>query len=207
MRASTSPLHPVTARSISSALLILYALTLGLGLGLGATYVMLSGDPPFGALVIGPWKTWLKRGSVEADPYMRAIAAHRGDVPLATGEGLTFAATVDSEGRPLDAGCSYTVGSVTPAARLWTLTVYDQAGRLPASELGRRSFTSAEIIRDGEDHFNIAISRDLQPGNWLQPPPTGPFSLMLRLYDPPGLASLGLDESTLPAIKRVGCGS
>lgn len=207
MRASSIPLLPVTSRFIPTAFLIVYALLLALGLGLGSAYLVLNGAPPFGSLRLGPWQAWPKLGSREADPYMRAITARRGEVPLAVGEGLTFTATVDSEGRRLDSACSYRIGSMVPVARLWTLTLYDEAGRLPASELGRSGFTSAEIIRDAEGRFTVALSRDLQPGNWLQLPASGPFSLVLRLYDTPGAAGVGLDDSTVPAIQRLECRS
>jgi hypothetical protein len=207
MRASSIPLLPVTSRSIPTAFLILYSLLLALGLGLGSAYWALRGDPPFGGLRIGAWQAWPKLGSPAADPYMRAIIARRGEVPLATGEGLAFTAAVDSEGRKLDSACSYRIGSVTPVTRLWTLTLYDQSGRLPTTELGRRSFTSVELIRDAEDRFAIALSRNLQAGNWLQLPASGSFSVVLRLYDPPGAAGSGLDESFFPTIERLGCGA
>jgi hypothetical protein len=205
MRGSSIPRLPVTVRTIPTILLILYTLLLGLGLGLGSAYWALSGDPPFGRLRIGPWTAWPRLGSPQADPYMRAIIARRGEVPLATGEGLAFTATVDSEGRRLDAACSYRIGPIAPAARLWTLTIYDQNNRFPATELGRRSFTSAEILWDAEETFGISLSRALQPGNWIQLPAAGPFSVMLRLYDPPGAAATNYDASTLPLIERIGC--
>ncbi len=203
---SASPL-PVTSRPVPTALLVLYTLLLALGLGLGSAYLALNGDPPFGSLRVGPWTAWPKLGSPEADPYMRAIIARRGDVPLATGEGIALFTRVDSNGAALDSNCSYRIGSVAPAARLWTLTLYDEAGRLLASELGRSSFTSAEIVRDADDRFAISLSRSLQPGNWLQLPPSGSFQAVLRLYDPPGAVGTVLSESTFPAIERLGCGA
>jgi hypothetical protein len=203
---STLPL-PVTSRFNPTALLILYALLLALGLGLGSAYWVLQGDPPFGGLRLGPWESWPKLGSADADPYMRAIVAKRGQIPLATGEGLSLTAKVDNEGRRLDSGCTYRVGSVTPPARLWTLTLYDEDGRLPASELGRSSFTSSEILRNPDDTFSITVSRSLSPGNWLQPTPAGTFILVLRLYDMPGAAGSNLDASAFPTIERLGCGS
>jgi hypothetical protein len=203
---STTPL-PVTSRPVPTVLLILYSLLLALGLGLGSAYLALSGDPPFGSLRVGPWTVWPRLGSPAADPYMRAIIARRGDVPLATGEGIALSARVDSSGQALDSNCSYRVGSAMPAARLWTLTLYDEAGRLLVSELGRSSFTSAEIVRDADDRFTIALSRNLQPGNWLQLPPSGSFQAVLRLYDPPGAAAAILSESTFPGIERIGCGA
>jgi hypothetical protein len=207
MRAPSTPLSPVTARRVPTALLIVYALLLALGLGLSSAYLAMNGDPPFGSLRLGSWQAWPKLGSPEADPYMRAIIARRGDVPLATGEGLGFTARTDSEGKPLDSACTYTIGAVAPIARLWTLTLYDGDGRLPATELGRRSFTSAEVLRDSQDQFTVALSRNLQPGNWLQLPASGPFTLVLRLYDPPGAAGANLEEVDFPVIRRLGCGA
>jgi hypothetical protein len=198
---------PVTSRSIPTAIHVLYALLLALGLGLGSAYMVLQGDPPFGSLRVGPWQAWPKLGSSDADPYMRAIVARRSDIPLATGEGLVLAATKDSAGGRLDSACSYRIGSVTPAARLWTLTLYDQSGRLPVSELGRSSYTSSEVVRNADDGFAIILSRQISAGNWLQLPESGPFSLTLRLYDMPGAAGTNLQATDFPIIERLGCGS
>lgn len=196
-----------TKKPLSPTLLIVYALLLALGLGLGSAFVVLSGEPPFGRVQLGPWMTWPRLGSPEADPYMRAIRSRRADVPLATGEGLELKADIDSEGQRLTSTCTYRVGSTMPAARLWTLTLYDEAGRLASSALGRSGFTSAEILRDAQDGFAIVLSRDLQAGNWLQLPSSGSFSIVLRLYDPPGAAGAVLNARNFPSITRVECAS
>jgi hypothetical protein len=197
----------VTFRFNPNALLIVYALLLGLGLGLGSAYSVLKGDPPFGTVQLGPWQAWPKLGSNSADPYMRAITAYRGGIPLAIGEGLALTATRDSEGRLLDSGCTYRIGSVTPPARLWSMAVYDRDGRLAVSGLGRSGFTSSEILWNPDDTFTIVLSRDLSAGNWLQPPQSGPFSLGLRLYDTPGVAGAYLDSDAFPTIERLECRS
>lgn len=207
VRASSMLPLLVTPRYLSTPLLILYALGFALALGLGSAYLTLSGEPPFGSVQLGSWRAWPKLGSRDADPYMRAIMARRGDVPLATGEGIALTATHDKDGRRLDASCTYRIGSVMPAARLWTLTVYDENGRFLTSELGRSGFTSAEILRDAEDGFTINLSRDLSPGNWLQLPPSGRFTVALRLYDVPGAAGSNLNAESYPVIERVRCGS
>jgi hypothetical protein len=207
MRAPMSASKPVPNRSVPTAFLIVYALLLALGVGLGSTYWILKQDPPFGSLSVGPWKAWPALGSADADPYMRAILAQRGEVPLALGEGLGFTAVADSEGRPLDSACTYRIGSIVPAARLWTFSVYDQDGRLVQTDLRRSSFTSAELLWNVEDQFTIALSRSLQDGNWLQLPSSGRFSIVLRLYDTPGAAGTGLTESVFPMIQRVECGA
>jgi hypothetical protein len=196
----------VSIRRVPTAILVVYTLLLALGLGLGSAYWAINGDPPFGGLRLGPWQAWPKLGAPEADPYMRAIIARRSDVPLATGEGMEFTAAADNDGRPLDSACSYSIGPAAPIARVWTLAIYDQAGRLPATELGRRSFTSSEVLRDTQDRFSIALSREVQPGNWLQAPAGGAFTVVLRLYDPPGAAGANLEVSDMPVIQRLGCG-
>ena len=205
-RVSSFPPGSVTRRSNHSAALVVYALLMALGLGLGSAYVALQGDPPFGSLQLGPWRTWPKLGSPEADPYMRAILARRGVIPLGIGEGLALSATEDSEGRRLEANCSYRIGSVTPGARLWTLSLYDREGKPPMSDLGRSGFTSAEILRNADDTFTVNLSRELKPGNWLQLPESGHFSVVLRFYDTPAAAGANLDADDVPAIERLGCG-
>jgi len=207
MRAPSRSASSLTVRRVPTAFLVVYALLLALGLGLGSAYWAINGDPPFGSLRLGPWQAWPKLGSPEADPYMRAILARRGDIPLATGEGLGFTARTDSDGMPFDSACTYAVGAVAPVARVWTLTLYDGDGRLPVTELGRRSFTSAELLRDTQDRFSIVLSRTLQPGNWLELPASGSFAVALRLYDPPGAAGANLEEVDFPVIQRLGCGS
>ena len=77
------------------------------------------------------------------------------------------------------------VSGVTPAARFWTLTLYDTKGQLVANTMQRYGFTSQEMIRGADGAFEIRIASRSRAGNWL---PTGGierYVLMLRLYDTP----------------------
>ena len=193
-------------RRTSTAILILYALAVGAGLGLSSAYVLVRRDFPIGGVRAGPWVAWPRVGSREADPYARAIVARRGEVPLGVGEGLAFTATNDSAGRPLTSACDYRIGSVTPPARYWTITLYDQTGRPALGDLGRAGFTSGEIMREVDSRFLITLSRDPAPGNWLRQPAAGSVRLVLRLYDTPVAAgSAALDAASLPSIERGAC--
>ena len=69
-------------------------------------------------------------------------------------------AATDSDGRPLDASCTYRVGSATPQARLWTLTLYDRAGGLVATELQRSGFTSSEVLRGADGGYWLSRPAD-----------------------------------------------
>jgi hypothetical protein len=198
----------VTAKPLSSAALVLYSCALALGLGVGSAYWVLSGDYPFGGVRIGAWNTWPKVGSRNADPYARAIVTRRGDVPLATGEGLSLSATGDSGGQAFDSACAYRIGAITAQARLWTLSLYDGGGTPAATDLGRSSMTSAEVLREPDGKFSIVLSREARPGNWMQLPKAGPFSLVLRLYDTPAATgSAALDPAAFPPVERLECGA
>jgi hypothetical protein len=167
-----------------------------------------SGGYPFGEVRAGAWRAAPRVGSRDADPYARAVVARNAEIPLAIGEGLTLTATGDDLGRPFDPACAYRVGSTTPQARYWTLTLYDGDGRPAVSELQRSGFTSAEVLRDVEGRFFVAISREPMPGNWLRMPEGGRPSLALRLYDTPVAAgTAALDPRTLPSIERLDCAS
>jgi hypothetical protein len=106
----------------------------------------------------------------------------------------------------LDGRCTFVIAGLTPAARYWTLTLYDGEGRLVANAIDRHGFTSAEIVRASDGRFTINVGPRARPGNWL---PTGGierFVLVWRLYDTPiGVAALTNEEGPMPAIARKGC--
>ncbi|MDV2985814.1 UNVERIFIED_CONTAM: DUF1214 domain-containing protein [Methylobacteriaceae bacterium AG10] len=189
--------------------LFVYALTLGGLLGLASADYATSGGYPFGGTGIGSWTAWPRAGSLDSDPYARAVNARRGDIPLAVGEGMLLTAASDDSGRTLDATCSYRLAGVTPPARAWTITVTGRGAPAPGQEPVRTGFTSTEILRETDGRFAILLSPEVQAGNWLpMPRPSGPVRLALRLYDTPVAASVGsLDRDSLPAIERMGCGS
>jgi hypothetical protein len=175
-------------------------------IGLGATWFTVTRGVAFGSLTIGAWTAWPKSGSVDIDPYARAIIARSGELPTGTGDGVTFYARTDDSGNNFDGRCTFTISGMTPAARYWTLTLYDPAGRLVANTIDRHGFTSEEILRDADGRFAIMIAPLARPGNWL---PTGgieQFVLVWRLYDTPiGVATRTTKEGPMPAIVRKGC--
>ena len=76
----------------------------------------------------------------------------------------------DDNGRPLDGRCDVVLSGVTPAARFWTLTLYNPDGELVANSINRYGFTSQEIVRHADGSFEIVVAPRANPGNWL---PTG----------------------------------
>jgi hypothetical protein len=183
-----------------------FTLLLAAAIGLGATWLTLTRGVAFGALTIGAWTAWPKSGSVDIDPYARATIARTGELPVGTGDGVAFYAHTDDAGNALDGRCNFVVGGMTPAARFWTLTLYDPQGRLVANTIDRHGFTSAEILRDPSGRFAISIGPRARPGNWLPSGGIERFVLVWRLYDTPiGVASLTTKEGPMPTVVRKGC--
>jgi len=183
-----------------------FTLILAAAIGLGATWVTLTRGIAFGALSIGAWTAWPKSGSVDIDPYARATMARTGELPIGAGDGVAFYAHTDNAGDVLDGRCTFVISGMTPAARYWTLTLYDPQGRLVANTIDRHGFTSAEILRESGGRFAITIGPRARPGNWLPSGGIEQFVLVWRLYDTPiGVASLTTKEGPMPAVARQSC--
>jgi hypothetical protein len=184
----------------------LFAFAVAAVVGLGATWFALTKGTAFGAIPIGAWTAWPKTGTTDIDPYARAVIARRGELPLGLGDGVAFYASADDKGRALDGRCDIDLSGITPAARFWTLTLYDPEGRLVANSLNRQGFTSEEIIRGTDGSFAVQIAPRARPGNWL---PTGGverYLLILRLYDTPvGVATRSGREAPMPSIVTRTC--
>ena len=174
----------------------LLALILATVVGLGSTYMTATRGTDLGTLTIGAWTARPKTGTADVDPYSRASIARSGELPVGTGDGVAFSATTDDRKKPLDGRCDVVVSGVTPAARFWTLTLYDTKGHLVANSLQRYGFTSQEIIRGADGAFEIRVasrSRRSRVLEWARsclfpwPPrrrrPTAPSSLRTSSRD------------------------
>ncbi len=184
-----------------------FTLILAAAIGLGATWLTVTRGIAFGSLTIGAWTAWPKSGSVDIDPYARAAIARTGELPVGVGDGVAFYAHTDELGNILDGRCTFVISGITPAARFWTLTLYDTRGQMVANTLDRHGFTSAEIVREADGRFAINVGPRVRSGNWLPSGGIEQFVLVWRLYDTPiGIASLTTKEGPMPAVVRKGCG-
>ncbi|WP_417684685.1 DUF1214 domain-containing protein [Roseibium sp.] len=200
------PQRPLPVRNMITAVAVLFA---GALLGIATAYVAIERERPFLAVNIGPWSSYPKAGTADADPYSVAIYTRSARVPLASGEGLALSARFDSSGRDLDPGCSYRISGTTPTARLWTLTASDIHGRLQKSVAGRVHISSDTLLRRDDGSFSVTASRTPHSGNWLPlgQQMDGDAGLMFtfRLYDAPVTTGSALDGAVMPAIERLSC--
>ncbi|MFS8037652.1 DUF1214 domain-containing protein [Xanthobacter sp. AM11] len=175
-------------------------------LGLGVTWFSVTQSRGLDVVRSGAWEGWPRAGTVKADPYARAAFARSGELPLELADGLLFLASTDDDGAPLDGRCETRIVGVLPQARLWSLTVMDQDGRLIPNDAGRYGFTSAEAIYRADGAIDVRLSPRARAGNWL---PTGARSRLkvaLRLYDAPfSFTSGAVDAAALPRIVREAC--
>lgn len=182
------------------------ALLLATVVGLGATWITATQGVHVGTLTIGAWTARPRTGASDIDPYARATIARSGELPLGAGDGVAFTAITDDAKKPLDGRCDVVISGVTPAARFWTLTLYDPKGQLVANSMNRYGFTSQEIVRESGGAFEVRVTSRARSGNWL---PTGGldhYMLVLRLFDTPvGVATRTQRDAPMPTIATVGC--
>src|SRR3954468_2318852 len=204
----TAPAATEASESGSMRLLIgfLFSLAVAAAFGLGLTQFALTRGTAFGSITIGAWTAWPKTGTSDIDPYARAAIARSGELPIGSGDGVAFFASSDDSGHALDGRCIVTIVGTTPAARFWTMTLYDLDGRLVPNAADRYGFTSQEIARRADGSFNIVLAPRARPGNWL---PTGGidrYVVVLRLYDTPvGVATRTAKDAPMPAIAQGSC--
>src|SRR5262249_11110301 len=145
-------------------------------------------------------------GTADIDPYARAEIERRGELPVGLGDGVSFVARSDDDGRALDGRCDATVSGMTPQARFFTITLYDPEGKLVANAVSRHGFTSQELVRRTDGSFEISVGPRARPGNWLPSGGIERYVLTLRLYDTPvGISTRASRETPMPAITQGQC--
>ncbi|HEY6745375.1 MAG TPA: DUF1254 domain-containing protein [Mycobacteriales bacterium] len=105
-------------------------------------------------------------------------------------------ANVDPDGDPFDGSKTYRVRlpEDIPAARFWSLTLYDNQTRsmlqtpqrYPRAGSQRYPSPAAEAEPDGSTvvYFSPTRPDHVGPGNWIQTDPTKGWFVLLRLYSP-----------------------
>lgn len=193
------------------ALDLLLASAIGLVLGLGSAYYAVENGAQVDATRIGPWVASPNAGTTSADPYSAAAFARTGELALGPGEGIAFIASTDSAGRTLNGACSYTLDGTTPPARLWTLTAVTPSERNFTGRLSHRGLHSGELLWNADGTVKVTVAKGAHSGNWLKLEDTGPFRLVLRLYDTPLssgedlITEQELTTPTMPAIHAGAC--
>ncbi|MCW6507509.1 DUF1214 domain-containing protein [Hyphomicrobiales bacterium BP6-180914] len=209
-RPSQPPARIVVAGAWKRRLMLVLAVLAAIGTGMivGAGLTRLSTrTEAIGSVGQGPWRLLVDAGTPAINPYLRAYFARTGQVPLAAAQGLTAVARRDSAGRLLKRNCAYRVTGPVPPALFWTLEAADTHGVPFETPARRQSFTSEDILRDSTGKFAIQIAPRVQSGNWSPIAGSGPFLLVLRLYETP-MSGAGLPIShdmAFPTVEPLSC--
>ncbi len=188
------------------AILVLFVgLSISLGLGLWSAWLAVRSPSPIDAITLGPWQAWPNAGTESVDPYSRARLARAGEIPLGSGEGLTLLALTDDTGAALTARCDYRIAGQTPPARLWTLAVENPEGRVVTERDEVAAIGSDVLLRAPDGAFEIMLSRNPKPGNWISPDAAERFRIVVRLYDTTARTSTALTTLAMPRILRERC--
>ena len=183
---------------------------LAIAIGLGSARYAITQGIGFESVKRGSWTSWPQAGGKDADPYTRAVFASNRELPNAGENVVVFSASADDGGDILRAGCSYRIQGKAPPAQYWTLTAYRDETRRPLrNKAGRAGFSSSEVLYRADSSFEITLSRQPAPENWVPVsgdlPHDAALRLFMRFYDTP--VSFGRDASTaeMPRIVRGAC--
>jgi hypothetical protein len=158
------------------------------------------------------WTFNLKTGLYGEDYLLRATVTKGGFGANAPQEALYPSATVDGNGKPLNASnnTNYVIhfdkGKIPPVKGFWSITMYDSEGFFVDNPINRYNIGDRTVgLKDNTDgSLDIYISSK-NPGpekesNWL-PAPDGPFTLLLRMYIPDDVVLTG--DYQYPQVQKV----
>lgn len=176
--------------------------------GLGSSWYMVSAGSSLTTQSVGPWVMWTNEGRAAADPYTRAHFARAGRLNLSSDVAGTYVATTDQDGIRLHSSCEYAIAGKDIEASWWSLSVFNQKGRLIPNPAGRHAYTRDTIALRPNGEFIITLARDARPGNWLPTGGAGRLAIVMHALEPEGTFSGNPDEENtmvLPDIQRVAC--
>jgi hypothetical protein len=148
------------------------------------------GSADFGALRNG-WLVNLKAAPVITDPLVKAAFNHIGPGGHIADEALYFFWRGEPSSPPLSGANRYALkfpaNGTPPVGAFWSLTVYGADWALTANPIDRYAIgdrtAGLKPGADGSLELQIQHDRPADVANWL-PVPAGPFSLVLRTYQP-----------------------
>jgi hypothetical protein len=170
----------------------------------------MTGKVPTIAKVVNGWQMNIDPMGVYGNYYLkRAIISMLGLGANPPEDAIYPALMADANGHPLNGNYTYILhfnaSELPPVNAFWSITMYDAEGFQVANSLNRFSIGDVDNLTYNKDgSLDIYIQHDSpsldKESNWL-PSPTGPISIVMRMYSPRREA---LDGTWVPpAIMRV----
>ncbi len=160
--------------------------------------------------MIDGWMWVTDIGNYDSDYIVRALVSQHGIWANVPEESIYVMARLDADGALLHGANRYEIrfppGQTPPVDAFWSISYYDEHGRLVAHPSGRNTVNSLYSAPVPDEDGSLVIEIASEPSspqrasNWL-PSHDGAFNLNLRCYNPQA-AMLSL-EYRVPAVKRV----
>lgn len=167
---------------------------MGLALGFGSAVQSLDGWGKRPVVDNFGWKEWRLAATDRMQPYALGHFLAAGSVPTPVSTHY-FVRDVDDDGNILRGDCIYDMDGPGISARWWSLSIQTSQTPSPHSIL-----SAGKTVLDGNLQLRATIALRPMPGNWLQPPNSGPFSLKYVVSEPDKGELL-----TLPRMKKGRC--
>ncbi len=180
----------------------------GIAIGFLSAWYMIDRGSPLTTTFSGSWSLWVHDGDVGADPYTLAHMARSGRLPVTSSNALYFVAKRDSEGDRLAMDCDYVLSGKPLDTDWWSLALYTEDGQPVKNSNGRSSMNSTTVLRLENGNYNIHLSKQVRPGNWIQISGREPIIIFLRLYGihaSKDFSRSNAIEQNLPVIRRMDC--
>jgi len=181
----------------------------------------LLGTAQYDMKTVNGWLLALNLGRYETDYNNRAFIAYVGLGALSKEDAIYPTAFVDGDGKPLDGARKYVMhfekDNMLPShSGVWSISPYRENFYVRNS-LNRYGILSSMPLKYNADGSLDVFIQAQSPGadkesNWLPCPPSGPFNLTIRVYQPKQEILDGKTENnvvvkagsyTIPPVKRV----
>jgi hypothetical protein len=179
------------------------AVILGLTIGLGSLRYILT--TVSGEIHNGPWTTDFTTGGTDASAYTRAKLAIQALLAMTKDQAVYFIAETDSAGEPLDGACEYTLNGGDLPTRWWSITIYASDYFFVASEEKRYSISKSSLAAQTDQNGQWSASINNTSTAHLIAPKAGPFSLIVRHYNPNPIVTEDPGSLNLPVISKGVC--
>lgn len=142
------------------------------------------------------WQEWNLSAETSLQPYSLGRFLVDGQLPPSNAQQEYFRAT-DKDGKTLRGECLARLKGKLPPARWWTIAAVTRSGQAVSSQ---SVITAAQAVLEGDGSLDLSISSSPSSGNWIVPPDSGGYSLVVTLNEMTEGAAI-----PLPTITQEGC--
>jgi len=212
MTITTSDHFARARRVIQSALGLIIKVTVFISIalfgGLFSSWYVTYYGASFNTERFGPWVKWTMAGRLHSDPYSLVQNNEHSRLIFGSTFVSRYEARFDSGNRRLHSSCHYAIQGPTPASEWWTLSVFDNKGRLIRNASNRHGFNASTVVTNIDGSIRIDLAREARPGNWIPTSRAGRLVVVLEIQNRTGDAAVpddDGDEPRLPVINRIDC--